>query len=179
MVYGNTIVGKFINLYSVSEEDAEFTLKVRQDMRLTRYLPQLNISLDAQKEWIRSQRRKEGDYFFVAKDHFDNYIGTVGIYDIKGSTGEGGRLTSIGNALQSVEIQYLIFRFDFEKLGLKEVTTIVYAENESALKLSEKFGVKFDMPVEEGGNFVCHGRITAQQFKGNAPYIESLIYRRR
>ena len=35
------IEGKYVNLRSVEEQDAEFTLSLRQDPQLTKYLPKL------------------------------------------------------------------------------------------------------------------------------------------
>ena len=179
MVFDGVIKGEFVNLTSVSEEDAEFTLFVRQDERITRYLPKVTNSLEQQKAWISSQREKKGDFFFIAKDHAGNPIGTIGTYDINDNVGEGGRLTSVGNALQSLEIQYLAFKFDFEILKLDEVKSYVYAENKSAYRLSEKLGVCFREPsLDSEGRLVCYGSITREQFKNALPEIEKLLYRK-
>lgn len=180
MVFDEVIKGEYVDLTSVSEEDAEFTLLVRQDERMTKYLPKVTNSLEQQKAWISSQRKKKGDYFFIAKDHAGNPIGTIGIYDIHGKVGEGGRLTSVGNALQSLEIQYLIFRFDFEILKLDEVTSYIYAENKSAYRLSETLGVCFGEPsLDPEGRLVCYGSITREQFEKAVPGIERLLYRKK
>ena len=180
MVYDGVIKGSYVDLFSVTEEDAEFTLMVRQDERLTKYLPRVSNTLDQQKEWIKKQRIKEGDYYFIAKDHNGKPVGTIGIYDINGKTGEGGRLTSIGNALQSLEIQYLIFKFDFEILELDKVTAYVYADNSSAYRLSEKLGTRFEKPTaDDEGRMICNGSITKEQFEEAVPSIERMLYRRK
>ena len=179
MVYDGVIKGQYVDLTSVTEEDAEFTLMVRQDARLTKYLPKVSNTLDQQKTWIISQRQKEGDYYFIAKDHNGNPVGTIGIYDIHDNYGEGGRLTSIGNALQSLEIQYLIFKFDFEVLKLDKVTAYVYADNKSAYKLSEKLGTRFEEPsLDSEGRAICNGSITKEQFEEAVPGIEKMLYRK-
>lgn len=180
MVFDGSIKGEYVDLTSVTEEDAEFTLFVRQDERMTRYLPKVTNSLEQQKAWITSQREKKGDYFFIAKDHAGNPVGTVGIYDIHGDMGESGRLTSVGNALQSLEIQYLLFKFVFEIIKLNEVTSYVYAENKSAYRLSEKLGVRFKEPsIDQEGRLVCYGNISREQFEKAIPGIERLLYRRK
>lgn len=180
MVYDGVVKGKYVQLVSVTEEDAEFTLKVRQDPRLTKYLPKVNNTLEQQREWIRKQRLQEDDYYFVAKDYNGNYVGTIGIYHLNGKTGEGGRLTSIGNALQSLEIQYLAFRFDFDILNLEKVTAYVYADNAAAYRLSEKLGTRFEEPsVDDEGRLVCNGSMTKEQFKEAEPGIRKLLYREK
>ena len=166
MIYEGVVKGQYVYLMSVTENDAEFTLKVRQDKRLTKYLPKLNNTLEQQREWIRIQREKKGDYYFLARDFEGNPVGTIGIYDIRGSVGEGGRLTSIGNALQSLEIQYLAFKFDFEILCLDKVTAFVYADNTSAYRLSKTLGIRFETPsVDNDGRIVRNGSITREQYR--------------
>lgn len=178
MVYDGVVTGKYVQLFPVAEDDAEFTLMVRQDERLTRYLPKVSNTLEQQREWIRRQREKDGDYYFIAKDFAGSPVGTIGIYDIKDNQGEGGRLTSVGNALQSLEIQYLAFKFDFEILKLDKVTTYVLAENISAYKLSEKLGTRFEEPtIDEQGRKICNGSMTREQFVEAVPGIERLLYR--
>ncbi|MBP3197589.1 MAG: GNAT family N-acetyltransferase [Butyrivibrio sp.] len=179
MIYDGVIKGQYIDLTSVTEEDAEFTLMVRQDARLTKYLPPISNTLEQQKTWINSQRQKEGDYYFIAKDHEGKPVGTIGTYDVHDGTGEGGRLTSIGNALQSMEIQYLILRFDFDILKLDYATSFVYADNVSALKLSKTLGIEFDEPTtDREGRIICNGHITKEQFYEAVPNIERMLYRR-
>lgn len=180
MFYNGVIKGQYVQLSSVTEKDAEFTLKVRQDERLTRFLPPVKNTIEQQREWILAQQKKEGDYYFVARDYNSNPVGTVGIYDIENEVGEGGRLTSIGDALQSIEIQYLILKFDFEVLKLKKVTAYVYAENSSAYRLSEKMGMQFDPPTPNAkGELICNGSITKEQFDNVKPNIERMLYRKK
>lgn len=178
MVYNRVLEGRYVDLMSVSEQDAQFTLEIRQDSKLIKYLPVVNNTLEEQIEWIREQRRKIGDYFFVAKDKCGNRIGTVGIYDISGERGEGGRLVSIGNAIQSIEIQLLAFQFDFYEILLEEVTTFVYADNFSALRLSRKFGIEFGEPVLDADNrYVCFGFVKKEIFKKHEKSIRKMLYR--
>ena len=68
MVYNGILEGKYVNLRSVEEKDAEFTLSLRQDPILTKYLPKLDITLEQQINWIRKQRVKEGDFYFLVEN---------------------------------------------------------------------------------------------------------------
>lgn len=178
MVYDGEIEGKYVTLRSVSEDDAEFTSFVRKDAKLTRYLPRVDNTIEEQKAWIRKQRQDETDYFFVATDKDGIPVGTIGIYNIKDGCAEGGRLTSMGNALQSIEIQLLALHFDFDILNLNKVTTVVFKGNERALKLSKLFGIEFEDPCfDERGNKVYNGSVTKESFKNNENKIKSMIYR--
>lgn len=178
MVYNGRIEGRYVYLMSATEEDAEFTLMVRQDPRLTRFIPQVNNTIEQQRQWLNKQRKKVNDYYFVARDYEGNKIGTIGVYDIKDGIGEGGRLTSIGNALQSIEIQYLICKFDFNVLNLDSVNTFVYAENYSALRLSKQFGAIFEEDLQEvDGVPVFFGNIKKTDFERVVPDVRKMIYR--
>ena len=64
MIYNKTIEGKYVDLKYVTVEDATIVLELRQDPELTKDLPRLDITEEEQKEWIRKQQLREGDYYF-------------------------------------------------------------------------------------------------------------------
>lgn len=68
MIYEKMMQGQFVYLKSATSDDAEFTLALRQNPALTKYLPKLDITLEQQKNWINIQREKAGDYFFVVRN---------------------------------------------------------------------------------------------------------------
>ena len=152
MVYEGIIRGDLVELKAATVEDAEFTLSIRQDPAITKYLPKLDITIEDQRKWILRQREKEGDYFFVIWNKAGKRIGTWGIYDIKGKTGEGGRLASYGDAFQKIESGMLISYFQFEILKLEKVVGWVYADNRPVVKWIKWFGADLGMPEknEEG-----------------------------
>lgn len=180
MVYDGILEGRYVTLRSVTENDADFTLSVRQNPNITRYLPKVDHTIENQTAWIKKQRQDPADYFFVAWSNDKIPVGTIGIYDIKDGQAEGGRLTSVGNALQSIEIQLLAFQFDFNILNLQKVTTIIFLENERALKLSMMFGMQFEKPhIDKNGNKVCNGFISKNDFYSYEIKVSSLIYRNK
>ena len=140
MAIYNDIDGRFVSLKSCSIDDAEFTLSLRQNPSIARFIPMVDGNIDKQIKWIKSQRIEEGDYFFVVWDKSGKRIGTLGLYNIEEGTAEAGRLVMNGNSLQSLEAQILVFDFAFEVLKLKEVVSFIYFDNERALRFSSQFG---------------------------------------
>lgn len=90
MFYDGLIEGRYVDLRSVEEGDAEFTLEIRQDPEFTRFLPRIENTLEQQKNWIQHQRNKEGDYFFVVQNKAGERIGTIGLFDVTDIQCEGG-----------------------------------------------------------------------------------------
>ena len=66
MIWEQSIEGRYVTLQSVREEDAAVVLDIRQDPKLTKYLPRLDITIAEQQDWIREQREREGDYYFLS-----------------------------------------------------------------------------------------------------------------
>lgn len=157
MVYEGELKGKFVELKAATVDDAEFTLSIRQDPEMTKYLPPLNITLEQQRNWINNQRNKEGDYFFVVWSlKTGKRIGTISIYDINNGIGEGGRLALYGEVHEKVEAGILISNFEFNILKLDRVTAWVYYDNLPAKQWNKQFGAVFSEPyVHSDGLKIC------------------------
>ena len=140
MIYEKVIEGKYVDLKSCTEEDAEFTLAIRQDPKFIKYLPKINNTVEQQKAWISYQRKKEGDYFFVVWDKLGNRIGTIGVYDINGEQAEAGRNIILGDSFQAIEASLLLSQFEFYVLKLKCVKAFIFAENKRAIRFNKLFG---------------------------------------
>ena len=89
MFIEETIKGKYVTLKSANIEDAEFSLELRQNPALTKYLPKLDVTIEQQKNWILDQRNKNDDYFFVVINNKNERI--IGIYPGIISTGMDNR----------------------------------------------------------------------------------------
>lgn len=180
MVYGGVIEGKYVELRSATGEDAEFTLAVRQDPEFNKYLPRVNNTLEQQAEWIKRQRNKDDDYFFVVWDKRNNRLGTISIYDIQGDHAEAGRLAIRGNAFQSIEAQLLSFHFGFNDLKLKEIVSYIYAENARALRFTQQFGgVLHNSEMDENGRMVCKATSSKEDFDVCEKKLSALLYREK
>jgi RimJ/RimL family protein N-acetyltransferase len=177
MFQNNGIEGRFVTLKSVTIEDAEFTLEIRQDSEISKYLPRINNTLQQQINWINKQRSKSNDYFFVVWDKHDNRIGTISIYDIESEYAEGGRLTMRGNAFQCIEAQLLCFRFAFVELKLNYVVSYIFVDNERALRFNKQFGGIIQDIVNKEGHEQYKVINNRADFFHYEEKIKSLMYR--
>jgi len=135
--------GKYVTLRSVEESDAEFILSVRNDPRISKYLPPLTVTIEQQQQWISKQREDKDSYYFLLETPSGEPIGTLGIYDIVGDHGEGGRSCCIGEPFASIEASVLLNDFIFETLKLSYTTIWVYEGNKSVLALNKSFGYEW------------------------------------
>lgn len=140
MVYDKIIEGKYVNLRSVVEDDIEFTYEIRRDPQFHGLMGCLAISLEAQREYIEQQMKKERDYYFVIENKKRECIGLIGIYDIEGKVGEEGRLVSYGSPVENVEAHLLLEEFCRDILGLEIIRISIYSENKKTIHSSMKAG---------------------------------------
>ena len=165
MVYSKKIQGRYVDLRSVTEEDAKFTLAIRQEPEFVKFLPRLDITIEQQKAWIRKQREDKGDYFFLATAKDNRPIGTLGVYNIEKEILESGRLALKGDALQNIEASVLLFKFSFEVLGVNKIIGFVYADNKRAIRFNEKLGCIISKPEQDkAGRMICNTRIEKESF---------------
>ena len=142
MVYDGIIEGIGVNLRSVEERDAAFTYDLRQDKERTRYVHSVNGTVEDQKNWIRSQRAKAGDYFFLVEDKEGNPLGTAGYYDLKGANGETGRLVMKGNFAQNCDAILQLRRFAFEIMNAEYIRCTAVNGNKPVIAQLKRLGAK-------------------------------------
>ena len=179
MAVTDPIAGRYVELRSCNEDDASFTRDIRKDPEFVKFLPEVNNTLEEQKEWIRRQREKDGDYFFVVWDKEGNRIGTISVYEVNGDHAESGRLAIKGsNPFQGIEAQILIFRFAFEVLGLQCIDGFIYADNERAIRFNKQFGGKQYPPeTDENGRVIVRFEIWREDFEKVDKRMSSILYR--
>ena len=151
MVYDKIIQRKFVSLKSITEEDAEFSYKIRASEGIRETVGQLAGSIDDQREYIKKQMITPGDYYFVILNQSEERIGLIGIYDIHDDMGEIGRLVSVGEPMETYEAQLLLNDFIREKLKLKRVCYVIYADNKKHISDIKKSKGNFVKVVERGG----------------------------
>lgn len=178
MYYSETIEGKYVDLKCVTVSDAKFTRDIRRDPAFSDCFPKLENTEEEQKEWIKYQQQKEGDYFFVVWDKNGKAIGTIGIYDIHNDVCESGRLAVRGNAFQSIEAQLLAFKFAFEILNLQVVVGYIFAENSRAIRFNKQFGCTLEEPkMYDNNHLMVKAIYTPEKLKIASEKIRSMMYR--
>lgn len=167
MIFDRVLEGRFVNVRSVEEADAEFILRIRNDPEISKFLPPLNITVEQQREWIRRQRTDDNSFYvlFVAKDGMP--LGTYRLYDIEGDHGEVGSLCSYANPAQTLEGQLLFIDFIFCDYKMAYVTWHVHVDNKAVLLQARKAGVQFEeelVPARDGR--LCYkGKMTRDSYE--------------
>lgn len=179
MAVTEPIIGRYVDLRSCTEEDAEFTRAIRKDPEFVKFLPAIDNTIEQQKAWINRQREKAGDYFFVVWDKEGNRIGTISIYDVNGNRAESGRLAIKGkNAFQGIEAQLLSFRFAFGELGLECIDGYIYADNDRAIRFNKQFGGSHYPPeVDDSGKTIIRIENWKEDFELADKRLSSILYR--
>ena len=151
MVYPEVIHGMFVDLRSITLDDAEFSYNIRADKRNRDTVGQLAPSLEAQKDFIRWQMQEPNDYYFVVLNKKGERIGLVGIYDIHGDIGEFGREVNIGEPAEIMEVGIVLATFCINVLNLKKISYVIYANNVTHLSTIKKRGGNYKKIVERNG----------------------------
>lgn len=143
MVYENPLLGKTISLSPVNLCDAEFILSLRMDPHFSKYLHPIDGKLESQKEWIKAQRLRVNDYYFLIRNISNSPVGTISLYNICGDQGEFGRWISPFNPLYALESVLIIHDFGFNTLGLNSIYSATNTLNRSAINLNSSFGAMY------------------------------------
>ena len=181
MVYEGVLEGKYVDLKSCTEDDAEFTRAIRKDPEFIKFLPKIDNTIEEQKAWIRHQREKDGDYFFVVWDKEGNRIGTISIYDVHGDHAESGRLAIKGdNPFQGIEAQILAFRFAYGVLKLECIYAYIFADNERAIRFNKQFGGRhYSSKKDENGREIIPVENWREDFEKVDKKYSSILYREK
>ena len=161
MVYPEVIHGKFVDLRSITLDDADFSYSIRADGRNRDTVGQLAESVVAQRKFIDWQMKAPNDYYFVVLNKKGERIGLYGVYDIHEGMAEIGREVNVGEPAERMEVSLLISDFCRSVLKLKRVSFVIYPNNVHRIKEAKKMAhfVRF----VQRGNF-------------SALYFESDLY---
>lgn len=179
MVYEGVLEGRYVDLKACTEDDAEFTLSLRTDPELGKFFPEVHSNVEQQRTWIRSQRSREGDYFFVVWNKSGERIGTIAVYNIVGDDGEGGRIIiRSDNPFDVFEAQLLLDRFAFFSLGLKLMKGFIFADNKRAIRFNKQVSGKLlPSELDENGREIIRVETTAEDFYAIDRKISKLLYK--
>ena len=151
MVYPEVIHGMFVDLRSITLDDAEFSYNIRADKRNCETVGQLAPSLEAQKDFIRWQMQEPNDYYFVVLNKKGERIGLIGAYDLHDGMIEIGREVVVGEPTESMETELIIIDFCKNVLKLKRSCGVVYTNNKQHInEVSKK--AKFIKTVVRNGH---------------------------
>lgn len=151
MVYPEVIHGMFVDLRSITLDDAEFSYNIRADKRNRDTVGQLAPSLEAQKDFIRWQMQEPNDYYFVVLNKKGERIGLYGVYDIHDGMAEVGREVNVGEPTEIMEVGVLLSSFCINTLHLKRICYVIYENNVGNINNAKKRGGIFIKNVVRSG----------------------------
>ena len=179
MICNEILTGKYVTARSATLDDAEYTLKIRQDQERNKFLHSVENNLDQQKAWLSKQIDREGDLFFIISDLHEHKVGTIGLYDIKDQKGHLGRVLMFGSPILTFEASILICDYGFNQLGLNEIFGDVDQNNTASLSYSKALGIKFGelkYDPELNRNYYL-GSVFKHEFPKYKKELEQMIYR--
>jgi UDP-4-amino-4,6-dideoxy-N-acetyl-beta-L-altrosamine N-acetyltransferase len=158
------IVGERIILREIEGEDLDLIVKWRNDPEILKWLfSYLPLSKVKQRKWYdRYLEDNTQQTFVIEVKEEETPIGTIGLTDIDHKN-QKGELTMIiggkdywGKGIGE-ECLNLLVKFAFNVLNLRKITALAFSDNEKAIKLYEKCGLKEEGFLREeifkGGKF--------------------------
>lgn len=143
MVYEGIIRGSSVVLRAVEEKDAEITFQMRNDPNKAKFISKSSSTVEAQLNFIKQQREKEGDYLFIVEDLQGKVIGMKGVYNHNPHEKkvETGRFLSYGTPVQNTEALLLSFDFAFDVLKCDKIHMSALEKNTVMRNMQNRFGV--------------------------------------
>jgi len=141
------IYGKNINMKTVTQEDAEFIYNMRQNQDKTKYLSKVTGSVESQKKWIKSYKKREEtkeEFYFIIESKSEEKLGLVRMYDFRDNSfcwgswlikEDAPKTTAIESALQ-------IYEFGFYDLKFQKSHFDVRKGNDKVIAFHQRFGAK-------------------------------------
>ena len=142
MIYDGILKGRFVELKSITLEDAQFSFDIRADEKNRDTVGVVAKSLEDQIKFLEWQINEPDDYYFVVYNRKGEKIGLIGLYDIQGDTAEMGREVSYGNCVEVIESEILLDDFAMDVLGIRKIRYVIYTHNLKHLKNQKHAGVE-------------------------------------
>ena len=136
--------GLAFGLRSPHDGDAAFTVQLRSDPEVARFLHRIPDSVVAQQRWEADALARDDDLpLIVFRTTTDAPVGTTGIYrlDRDRMRAEWGRWVISNRSLAAVESVLLIVRVAFEQLSLQTLYARTLKENTRALSVHDGLGL--------------------------------------
>jgi RimJ/RimL family protein N-acetyltransferase len=129
-----------IRLRPVCLEDANFIVWLRHLKHAEGKIGDSAADVAGQRAWLEDYFLREGDYYFIIETTNSVPLGTVGVYDISGGSGECGRYITRPGVFAAVPAIVLTGDLAFGPMGLKELRATAVTSNRTIRKLMPKMG---------------------------------------
>ena len=115
------VIGKYVNLREVTQEDAAFILDLRCNEKKSRFLNKTEYDIGKQKNYIKRYLTLDNEWYFIIENKNHKPLGTIRIYDVKGKQYTGGSWLMVDGASiqETIEGDLLLNDFAFNTLGFE------------------------------------------------------------
>jgi RimJ/RimL family protein N-acetyltransferase len=131
-----------VRLRPVELADAAFIVWLRNLDFVKGRIGDSATDLAGQETWLEAWFEREGDYYFIAESLGGIPLGTIGIYDMLGTSAEQGRFIMRPEALAAVPSALLSQDMAFGVFGLTELRASSVSTNVAVHSLTRKCGFK-------------------------------------
>jgi RimJ/RimL family protein N-acetyltransferase len=118
-----------IRVRPVQLDDAAFIVWLRNLDHVKGRLGDSATDVASQEKWLKNYFEKDGDYYFMIETLSGIPVGTHGIYDVVGTSGETGRFIMRPGVAGAVPTSLLSFDLAYEQMGLTELRATSVASN--------------------------------------------------
>ena len=128
----------------INNNDAEFTLMLRNDSNLNHYLNKTSNKISDQIAWLENYYKKNDDFYFVIERIKDKrQEGLIALYDIdfKNNTAEWGRWILRTESMAAIESALMIYKFAFEELKLEKIYSRTVSLNKKIVSFHDSCGI--------------------------------------
>jgi RimJ/RimL family protein N-acetyltransferase len=129
-----------IRLRPVGLGDSSFIVWLRNLNHVIGKVGDSAIDPADQQEWLEAYFERPGDYYFVIETGCGIPVGTYGLYNISGTSGESGRWIVHPEVPAAIPSILLGFQIAVEQLGLKHLVAHTVSTNHRVLSLNRKLG---------------------------------------
>ena len=131
-----------MRLRPVTMDDAAFIVWLRNLDYVKGRVGDSAVNVPGQRAWLEKYFAREGDYYFIVETPGGISVGTYGIYDIHGHSGESGRWIIRPGVAAAVPSGIVLLETAFDRLSLREVHGSTVATNQPVLSINRKFGFR-------------------------------------
>ena len=163
----------------LEESDIEYLRNWRNDKVLSRYLSDVGyITQEAQRQWYKEYLNDSTIITFAIEEikHLNRVVGSVALYDFKGSVAEVGKIVVGDSQAHGQKIGYygmiLAMRIGYENLNIEKYELFVHENNIAAKKNYERIGfVETGKHLFEKGGYEIEMEMSKESFLKKHDYL--------
>jgi RimJ/RimL family protein N-acetyltransferase len=136
------VQGRTLSFTNAIEADAPFIVALRTDPAKAQHISATSTSVETQAAWLRRYAANPHEAYFVIRHVDSTPIGTVRLYDPRGSSFCWGSwiMHSDAPASAAIESAVMVYRYALDELGFDRSHFFVNRGNERVCTFHERFG---------------------------------------